>query len=247
MGEPRRGLARVWDYHTYKSAMNRLLYRQAGGAARPVFHDIGAVRPELDEVTRRYEAIRKEFLDVYHSGVRLPRYHEIDPGEREISDVGDPSRKWSVYMLSLLGHEPAENRKACPQTCAALARVPDLIQAYFSVLDPGKSVPRHEGPYLGYLRYHLALQVPAQDPPMLRVAGREHVWRPGEAVLFDDSWPHEVVNHSREVRAVLVVDVLRPLRGLAGGVNRVMTNVVARHTYGRAVARRVREHQAARR
>jgi hypothetical protein len=46
-----------------------------------------------------------------------------------------------------------------------------------------------------------------------------------------------VVNHSRQTRAVLIVDVRRPLPFVPNLVNRFITNVIARHTYGRKVAK----------
>jgi hypothetical protein len=39
-------------------------------------------------------------------------------------------------------------------------RALDLYAAFFSILDAGKSAPAHDGPYCGYLRYHLGLIVP---------------------------------------------------------------------------------------
>jgi aspartyl/asparaginyl beta-hydroxylase (cupin superfamily) len=39
-----------------------------------------------------------------------------------------------------------------------------LFQAFFSILDGGKSIPRHAAPYRGYLRYHLGLKVPKLLP-----------------------------------------------------------------------------------
>jgi aspartate beta-hydroxylase/beta-hydroxylase len=107
-------------------------------------------------------------------------------------------------------------------------------------------VPEHEGPYLGYLRYHLGVRVPSQNPPKLIVNRQDYVWREGEAVLFDDSWPHSVVNSSDETRAVLIVDVRRPLPLVADLVNRLLIDVVGRHTYGRALARKAEEFATAR-
>jgi hypothetical protein len=43
------------------------------------------------------------------------------------------------------------------------------------------------------------------------------------------------------MRAVLIVDVRRPLPLAADLVNGFVTNVIARHTYGRAVARKASE------
>ncbi|MBX9790502.1 MAG: aspartyl/asparaginyl beta-hydroxylase domain-containing protein [Pirellulales bacterium] len=143
------------------------------------------------------------------------------------------------------GDQAQENRALCPDTCAVLARVPSLMQAFFSILDPGKSIPLHNGPYLGYLRYHLGLRVPKHAPPTLWIADEPYTWREGEAVMFDDSWPHRVENHARELRGVLIIDILRPLPLVPSLVNRLTTQVIVRHTYGRHVADRVRRFKEA--
>jgi aspartate beta-hydroxylase len=231
------------DYHIFKSALNWYLGRYVGGRLRPTIFDISLAYPELDAVTQAYPVIRAEFDRLMADWSQLPKYHEVDAGEVAISNT--TPKNWSVFMLEVLGQRPALNRACCPKTCQVLERVPNLIQAFFSILDPGKNVPEHEGPYLGYLRYHLALRVPRHNPPKLVVAGRDYYWREGEAMLFDDSWPHAVVNPSNEMRAVLIVDVRRPFPMVPNLLNRFVTDVVGRHTYGRKVARKTDEFAAA--
>jgi len=227
------------DYHVFKAMLNRYYARYAGGDQRPVFFDINATYPSLADVTRGFPVIRQEFDQLIERGAYLPAYHEVDAGERAISAA--TAKNWGVFMLDILGHKLMANRALCPRTCAILDQIPNMLQAFFSVLDPGKSIPEHEGPYLGYLRYHLALRVPAERPPTLWLSGRPYVWKTGEAVLFDDSWPHSVENHSHEMRAVLIVDVLRPMPFLPSLVNSATTKLLARHTYGRKVADRARQ------
>jgi aspartate beta-hydroxylase/beta-hydroxylase len=77
--------------------------------------------------------------------------------------------------------------------------------------------------------------VPKHDPPSIRVAGREYVWTEGEGVMFDDSWPHEVINHSSEARVVLIVDVPRPLPLLPRLVNNAVLWGFAAPAYAKKV------------
>lgn len=224
------------DYHFFKSIVNAYFSLYVGGKKRPTFHTISDVYPSLLAVTTAYAQIRQEFQQLMDRKLILPAYHEVDSGEKEISAT--TAHKWNVYMLEILGHKPATNRALCPQTCEVLSGVPGMIQAFFSILDPHKSVPRHEGPYLGYLRYHLGLHCPTREAPYLIVNDQKYTWRDGEAVLFDDSYPHEVVNDAEDYRAVLIVDVLRPLRFTPRQVNKLVA-FIARHTYGRAVAKKV--------
>jgi aspartyl/asparaginyl beta-hydroxylase (cupin superfamily) len=232
------------DYHIVKSVVNAFFGLFVGRRTRPTFFKVTEAYPELDHITRAYPAIRREFDRLLAESNDLPQYHDVDPGERAISAT--TPKRWNVFLLEIMGHRPAENRASCPETCRALAQVPNMIQAFFSILEPGKSVPEHEGPYLGYLRYHLGVRVPVRNAPKLVVNGQDYVWKEGEAVLFDDSWPHSVINHSEELRAVLIVDVRRPMPLLADLCNRFITDVVARHTYGRSVVRKAEAFASAR-
>lgn len=224
------------------SALRKLAnrwYRQGvGGDARPAVYDIDAVRPELRtlETPENLEAIRGELLALLPTRSDIPKYHDIDPGRLHISSDADGDASWRVYMLYAMGAKPAENRVRCPRTCALVDAIPDLFQAFFSILEPRKSVPPHEGPYAGYLRYHLPLVVPTDTPPRMRIKDLWHTWRDGEGLLFDDHWEHEVENHSDQVRVVLIVDILRPMPWMRDRVNRIVTNTLLRRRYGQRIA-----------
>src|SRR5699024_9698593 len=213
-------LGRHIDYHTVKDAVNRYLSGPSGGDQRPVFWDIDAVCPELHQLQQAYPLIRAEVdaLLAQQDGMRA--YDEINSPSTDIAAT--TQGRWNVFMLELLGYPATRNRARCPQTVRVLERIPRRIQAMFSILDPGKSIPLHKDPYLRYLRYHLGVLTPHENPPLIRVAGHPYVWTEGEGVLFDDSWPHEVENHSSTPRVVLIVDVPRPLPRVPNMVNRAI-------------------------
>ena len=224
------------DYHYFKDKLNNLYARYIGREQRPTFFDINQTSPTLNEITQHFSTIKQEFEHVLSQNQELPRYHDIDPGEAKISNACE--KKWSVYMLYLLGYQFEEAQTLCPTLCRLLKKIPHLTQAFFSILEPGKSIPLHEGPYLGYLRYHLGIHVPKNNPPQIIVNKQPHTWHEGEAGLFDDSWPHQVDNQSDDFRAVLIIDILRPMPLLPHLINRFTTNVIARYAYGRKVMQR---------
>ena len=47
---------------------------------------------------------------------------------------------------------------------------------------------------------HLPLLVPEPDQCGIRVAGESRRWAPGECLIFDDSFEHEVWNDGAQVR-----------------------------------------------
>lgn len=218
--------------------LNDWFVRPAGGGGRPPFLDIDEIYPALRTLEAQYPAIRDEVLAVMDDVEHVPPYDALDPGQHCIASV-TPGR-WRVYYLWAMGARAEPHSTLCPRTSAALAAVPGLFQAHFSILDPGKSVPAHNGPYSGYLRYHLGLVVPEVDPPRLRVADQVRAWRNGEGMLFDDRFEHEVYNTSSEFRVVLIVDVLRPMPLPQRIVNRALLPIIRRF-YGRPVLERARE------
>jgi aspartate beta-hydroxylase/beta-hydroxylase len=215
----------------------RNLYQTAGGDQRPVFFDIHDTAPALEALTQNYPAIRAEAEALLSRNLRLPTYHELDPNQQGIS--GNDQKRWKVFMLYAMGEKPRANRELCPATAALLDKVPNLYQAFFSILEAGKSVPAHNASLLGIIRYHLGLIVPKDNPPCMRVKDQFHTWQEGSDVLFDDTWNHEVINKSSEDRVILLVDVLRPLPPLLHSINVLHSKGIIRMFYGRGVLRGV--------
>src|SRR5947207_14373814 len=122
------------DYHPFKTILNRFLARYVGGAGRPVFFDIDTTYPELNEITKSYPTIRAELERVLHERSSLPTYHAIDPGEAKISAVVDPDKNWNVFMLYVYGYGPRRNRPLWRVPCRVVARRPDRVHAYLTVL-----------------------------------------------------------------------------------------------------------------
>jgi aspartyl/asparaginyl beta-hydroxylase (cupin superfamily) len=206
-----------------------------GGPQRPVFFDISKTAPALTLITEQQAIVKEDLEIVLAARSSIPKYHELDFLQLSISGKIDKEKEWKVLMLYAMGERPAANRSLCPRTCQLLDNIPGLVQAFFSILDAGKSIPLHAGPYRGFLRYHLALEVPTTNPPSLHIEGQQYVWQEGEAILFDDTFYHEVVNEADEDRVILVVDVLRPLPQMAHLVNRLIMQGAARYIYAKGI------------
>jgi aspartyl/asparaginyl beta-hydroxylase (cupin superfamily) len=216
--------------------LNALLDVWTGGRNRPIFFDIDEVAPALRELDRNYVEIRQEIDTILPNRASLPRYHDVDPLQYRISGWHEADRNWRVLMLYALGQRPRANCERAPRTSALCARIPNLFQAFLSSLDPGKSIPPHRGPYRGYLRYHLGLKVPRNNPPSIRIKDRRYQWKEGESILFDDSWEHEVHNQSDDTRVVLIVDILRPMPAIPHAINMMAQRMIG-PIYARGILR----------
>ncbi len=228
---PVRALRYLWPVFW----LNRYFDRYTGGSNRPAFFDITTTFPILNSITEHHAVIKEELDAALATRCAIPRYHELDFLQYSISAKVDRDRDWKVLMLYAMGERPVLGRRLCPKTCALLDTIPNVFQAFFSILDPGKSIPRHAAPYRGYLRYHLGMKVPQENPPVLRLGNRDHVWQEGKAILFDDTLYHEVINRADEQRVILVIDVLRPMPKMAHLVNRVIVYGAAKYVYAKGI------------
>src|SRR5262249_3260743 len=77
-------------------------------------------------------------------------------------------------------------------------------------------VPEHCGPFRGVIRFYMGLSVPTSEDghpaAVLTIDHREHRVGNGECLLWDDTFPHEVLNRGDQVRIALLLDI--PRRGL---------------------------------
>jgi aspartyl/asparaginyl beta-hydroxylase (cupin superfamily) len=175
-----------------------------------------ALFPWMAELEGAAPAIRRELealLAAHDSG--FSPYVEMTPG----SPVGkwtplDGSDAWSARYLWKYGERQAEVCERCPETAAALERVPlaDMPgkgpTAFFSVLKPGARLPAHTGVSNVRAIVHLPLIVPPGCG--FRVGGETREWVEGRAFAFDDTIEHEAWNGSDAIRAVLILDVWNP-------------------------------------
>jgi beta-hydroxylase len=186
---------------------------------------------ELPFVARLEESsigIRRE-LDVVLEHKRvLPALHEISPDQCSISQ----DDRWKAFFLYGFGHRSAENCNRCPLTASVLSMVPGLVTAFFSILAPGKHIPRHRGVYKGLVRVHLGLKVPKlAERCRMEIGGTKLSWQEGKAFVFDDTFDHEVWNDTDEERAVLLLDVYRPLPATLSLLNKALVRAVAASPY----------------
>jgi hypothetical protein len=177
------------------------------------WHDLAGLGRLEDE----WRTIRRE-LDVLMDNRKFPSFDQIDRLQTWLATYG--GRRWRVFVLCAFGQWLEENCAACPETTRLLRETPRLQMAMFSVLEPGKEIPWHRGPYKGVLRYHLGLRIPVGGPCYLEVGDQRYSWNEGVGVVFDDTLRHRAVNDADEPRVVLFLDLVRPaMPAFAGWVH----------------------------
>lgn len=189
-----------------------------------------------------YPAIRGEMLDLLSRDDAIPGFEQISTDQVKLSN----DRQWKTFFFLGYGLRFEDNIARCPATWAALQHVPGLTTAFFSVLEPGKRLPPHRGPYKGVLRYHLGVVIPERSELCgIEVHGERRMWREGHSLIFDDTFIHSAWNDSEERRIVLFVDFSRPLHFPANLINRAILKLIARSGYVQEAKINYRQWKAA--
>jgi aspartyl/asparaginyl beta-hydroxylase (cupin superfamily) len=171
--------------------------------------------PWVADLESGWTTIRSEFAQLM-----LRRDALIAQADRSSPTIGE-DRGWTTFVLANYYRRDERHTAQCPDTWRLLQRVPGLVGAMYSVLEPGQRLPAHSGPYNGLLRLHLGLIVPEpREAVAIRIDGKVHHWDEGRALIFDDTYEHEARNESSHTRVVLFVDFERPLKFPARFVNR---------------------------
>jgi ornithine lipid ester-linked acyl 2-hydroxylase len=184
------------------------------------------MRAELDRVLAA--------LDV------LPGFEDIQIEQQDLTN----DRRWKIFPLFVYGQWIGKAQPRCPATVAALKQIPGLKAAMFSILQAGKELPAHRGPYAGVLRYHLGLKVPQPAQCGITVGGEQRSWAEGASLVFDDSHEHAAWNRSTEDRVVLFVDFARPLPEPLCTLNERIIEVISAADFMRNAVKRWDEWEA---
>lgn len=200
-----------------------------GGVARASVHGDRHIYdtrlfPWAAGIEGEWKLIRRELDQVMTFRDQMPSFHEI---LKEVSTITTDNH-WKTYFLTGIGMDCAENAKRCPDTMRLLGKIPGLKTAFFSILSPRKHIPAHRGAWNGILRLHLGLMVPEPRAKCrIRIGNDYYSWREGEALIFDDTFNHEVWNDTEGYRVVLFVDFARPLKQPFHWLNNALLNIGA--------------------
>ena len=151
---------------------------------------------------REYPTIKAELMQLLsENGAGFKGY---------MSELQHRHTGWNTFNFFFYGKKFEENCERCPRTTEILEALPRFERDHimFSSLNPHTRIPPHTGPMNGILRGHLGMVVP--QGCYIRVGSEERTWQEGKVLVFDDSFEHEVWNHSDHVRIVLFTNFWHP-------------------------------------
>lgn len=180
------------------------------------------------QVEGAWRDIRDELDALLEHPEDIPTFHQLSPDQKRISK----GNNWKTFAFYIYGRRVDDNCALCPRTAAVLDSLPGMRTAMFSILAPRYHIEPHKGPTRAVVRAHLGLKVPKDwQNVWIRVDDQILNWKEGEVVLFDDTYEHEVRNDTDETRAVLFIDIDRPMDRVGTLVNRLIVRLIQASTY----------------
>ena len=181
------------------NAMQRPVSKYVPGLASMPWHDKRDY-PFIARLEQGYAGVREELLR------NLEENGHIFTEEQEDLHVGG---NWTELRLKSSGHGVTEHSSFFPKTMALIRGCgEEFTSIKFSAIQPGTHIRMHTGPSNERLRVHLTIL--HSGGARIRVGSEWRTWVQGEAIIFDDSWEHEVVHNGDELRVVLIMDIWHP-------------------------------------
>lgn len=182
----------------------------------------------VKEVEANANAIAGELETVLKNYERVPELKKLSAEQSRIVR----GNRWKSFFFYAYGERVQKNCLVCPVTDKAVQRIPGMLTAFYSILEPHTKLKEHRGPYKGVLRYHLALKIPKEKEQCgICIENEVRHWEAGGSLVFDDSYLHEAWNNSDEMRVVLFVDFVRPLPFPVSVINRAVIWLLAKSPF----------------
>lgn len=184
--------------------------------------------PWTTEIENNWDIINSELKAILLHHQQLPNLQDIEKEQQILNQ----DSKWKTFFLYGFGKKATLNCSLCPSTTSLIEKIPGMKTAFFSILSPKKHIPAHKGLFKGIIRSHLGLIIPGEKGECrMRIEGEMIFWKEGKMVIFDDTYEHEVWNDTKEIRVILLIDVVRPFRFPLSSVNNAIVNLIDNSAY----------------
>jgi beta-hydroxylase len=161
------------------------------------------------KLIEKWKLIQNDADKIYSKKSSLLNMKNLFSG---FNHIDAEENQWKVFVVKWYDKPNPHAKKICPNTLSIINSCPDIHAAMFSILEPGKYIPPHRGPFTGCLRYHLGLRIPKDNKNCyIKVNDEKFHWNEGSGLIFDDTYEHSVYNNTNEPRIILFIDIERPL------------------------------------
>ena len=184
----------------WENPMQRPVSKYVRGLTSKPWHDT-ANHPFIARLEKGIPDMKKELI------LNLKERSSIFTDEQENLHVGG---QWTELRLKSSGQSAfTQQATFFPKTVQHFQECgQEFISIKISAIQPGTYIRPHTGPTNERLRIHLTLL--HTGGAKLRVGNEWRTWEEGKAIMFDDSWEHEVMHLGKDIRVVIICDIWHP-------------------------------------
>ena len=186
----------LWD-----NTMQRPVHKYVKGLTAKPWHDKRDY-PFIAKLEKGIPDMREELL------LNLKERPQVFTEAQENLQVGG---KWTEMRIKIPGYDGYTKMASAyfPKTVKHLQECgQEFMNVKFSAVQPGTYIRPHTGPTNERLRIHLTLL--HTGGARIRVGHEWRSWEEGKAIIFDDSWEHEVMHTGKDIRVVVICDIWHP-------------------------------------
>lgn len=181
--------------------------------------NIGVIQDEFKNYVSNYKS----------SGILID---ELSEEQTELNT----DKKWKTIFLFGYSYYNTNLRESFPKTFDLIKKWEhNLTLVMFSTTEPGAHIPAHKGNNKGVLRMQIGVDIQYPELCDLRVENKLFNVHEKEAIIFDDTYEHELFNRSKSIRTVLIIDFYKPLPFFYRILNKIKINEIARSKYVQSV------------
>lgn len=165
------------------------------------------------KLASKYNAIRKEFLDVTQDMKRLQEQGNNVWAGALTEDASSYGVGWKTLVLMDRSRWDPVNVNLFPVTAKAVheAGVP-AVEVFFASLQPDSNIKPHSDFTNFVLTSHLGVDIPysGENKCRIQIGDTVRQWINGEVMVFDTSLMHDAVNESDKTRYILMMRIWHP-------------------------------------
>lgn len=156
--------------------------------------------------------IEDNFPIIYEEISCFLEHNEQDLVPYFATNMMNAPEKWKAISFYFWGFPMSKKAiTSCPKTFEILKKVPHILSASVSILEPNSEIKPHYGDTDAIYRCHLPFVVPSGLPECgFRVAYEDRAWEQGKLLVFNDAAYHKAWNKTNQRRVILLFDVLKP-------------------------------------
>lgn len=173
-----------------------------------------------NSILKNHEKILDEFMTNYNT-------HELtNPGVFS-EDFKEKNHKYGYFFVKYYSDV---NSNKFPELSNIIS-TSDIYTCFFSIIDGKKKIPKHRGPYAGFVRYHYTLIGSDINEDFLKVSKHKLYWKNRTAFAFDDTYQHYVNKKSSGFRVSIIIDVKRKFPFILNIINTIMLKILSKTNY----------------